>query len=268
ASALPCVPRPTIRLTLPARLRRAPGSLMASQLSGRTALSELSESKGLPDPPYLPDPTCLPDLPCLPSPPQRLRNRRRDDKSRVRIGMPIPRQPPREIERHQHVRQPWFVEDSPPQRPLHRFLDAELRYHDQRRRAALTRELHDPSECFARHDHATLDRAIAAIGYEQSRERRQPPVRPLREPYQSRPEMRAVVIEIAAEERRHEQRDDGQRLTESRKLALKPQVRLVGAEAMDGQVCALDVQHYAGLRRNALVKREPFAEHHRFADEQ
>ena len=46
------------------------------------------------------------------------------------------------------------------------------------------------------------------------------------------------------------------------------QIRLIGAEAVDGQVRALDPHHRADLRRHALLPRQPFAEHHRLADEQ
>ena len=46
------------------------------------------------------------------------------------------------------------------------------------------------------------------VRHEQRRERRQPPVLLRRQPDEPRPEMRPVVVQVSAEQRRHEQRDD------------------------------------------------------------
>ena len=102
----------------------------------------------------------------------------------------------------------------------------------------------------------------------ESGERRQPSVRHARKPDQPRPEVRPVVVEVSAEERRHEERDHGHRPAKARKFRCKPQKCLVGAVAVDGQVRALQPDHRPDLGRDALVPGQPFAEHHRLAGEQ
>ena len=77
-----------------------------------------------------------------------------------------------------------------------------------------------------------------------------------------RVEMRPILVEVAAEERGHEDRDHGDWLAETRQLHLEPQVGLVAAEAVNGEVCRLDAQHRADLGRDALVPGQAFAEHH------
>src|SRR5205814_9265168 len=53
-----------------------------------------------------------------------------------------------------------------------------------------------------------------------------------------------------------------------RQLRGKPQIRLVAAEAVNGNVGALDPGHRSDLSGNTLLPRQPFAEHHRLAGEQ
>ena len=100
------------------------------------------------------------------------------------------------------------------------------------------------------------------------RERRQPPMLFRRQPDKPGPEMRPIVVQVPAEERRHEQRDHRHRPPKTGQLHLEPQIRLVAAKAVDGQVRALDPHHRADLRRHALLPRQPLAEHHRLTHEQ
>jgi len=75
----------------------------------------------------------------------------------------------------------------------------------------------------------------------------------IRAPDRARP----LVVRVAAEERGHENRDDGDGLPKARQLRLKPQIRLVGAEAVDGEVRALDAEHRANLRGDASSHVSP-----------
>ena len=86
-------------------------------------------------------------------------------------------------------------------------------------------------------------------------------------PRQIRVEVRPVVVEVAAEERGHQQRDDGRRPPKSRQLLHEPRVRLIVAVAVHREVRALDAEHRGGLRGNRLLPRQSFAEHHRLPGE-
>ena len=80
--------------------------------------------------------------------------------------------------------------------------------------------------------------------------------------------MRPVVVQVPAEDRGHEQRDDGDGLSEAGQLPLEPQICLIAAEAVHGEVRALDPHHGADLRGHAVLPRQIFPEHHGLADEQ
>lgn len=119
--------------------------------------------------------------------------------------MAIPRQPPARIDRHEQVRQGGLVEDPLAQPRFDRFLSAELRYDDERRGIPRAGELDSRAEDFARDRDAALDRLVAAVRHDEAGQRH-PLLRP---PHQSRREVRPVIVEVPAEERRHEERDHG-----------------------------------------------------------
>ena len=80
--------------------------------------------------------------------------------------------------------------------------------------------------------------------------------------------MRSILIEVPAEECRHKKRDDGHGSAETGQLRLKPEIGLVVAIAVDGQIRSLHPHHRTDLRRHALIVSEPFAEHHRLTGKQ
>ena len=78
--------------------------------------------------------------------------------------------------------------------------------------------------------------------------------------------MRAILIQIPAKQRRHEDRHDGDGPAgEARQLGLQSQQRLIGTVAIDCEIGAGDAQHRADLRGDALFPRQALAEHHRLA---
>ena len=155
-----------------------------------------------------------------------------------------------------------------PQDPLGRRFRTQLRNDDQRLRSTRARELDGRAKHLARHLNALANRRIGAIRHEQTGQRREARCVFRREPRQSRTEMRSVVVEIAAEQRGHEQRHDCNRLSKARQLCLEPQVRLVGTVPVDRKVCGLDAEHRADLGRHRFVPRQSLAKHHRLAGEQ
>ena len=65
----------------------------------------------------------------------------------------------------------------------------------------------------------------------------------------------------------HEQRDDGHGLPEAGQFLHEPQIRLIAAEAVHGEVRALDPHHGTDLRWHAVLPHQTFPEHHGLADE-
>ncbi len=86
-----------------------------------------------------------------------------------------------------------------------------------------------------------------------------------RQPDQSRSEMRTIVVEIPAEERGHEERDERDGPLKARQFGFDAQVRLICRVAVHREVRALHVHQRANLRRDRLVPVQPFSEHHRLA---
>jgi polyisoprenoid-binding protein YceI len=196
------------------------------------------------------------------APAQSSRDRLGDLPRGARVGMHVPRQPPVSADRHEHVRDLRVVEDPSAQRRLELVFGTELRHEDDRRRVPGLRQIDRRVEDCAGHRDAAIDRPLAAERHEQLGQREDTRTRLGRHPREIRPEMRPVLIEVSTEERWHEERDHRGRLTKSRQFPLEPQVGLVAAVAVNGEVGGLDAQHLPDLGRDAVVPGQAFAEHH------
>ncbi len=89
-----------------------------------------------------------------------------------------------------------------------------------------------------------------------------------RMPAQRGVEMRPVVVEVALEQARREQRDHCRRAFEPRQFLGQPHQRLVGAIAVDREIGALQPGRPFQPTSDRLVPVQTKAEHDRFADEQ
>ena len=115
------------------------------------------------------------------------------------------------------------------------------------------------------HRNAALDRRLAAKRHDERRERHQSRAGHSWAAGQSRSEMRAVVVEVPAEERGHEERDERDGPLKARQFGFDAQVRLICRVAVHREVGALHLHQRAHLRRDRLVPVQSFSEHHRLA---
>jgi len=196
------------------------------------------------------------------APAQSSGNRVGDLPRGARVGMDVPRQPPVSADRHEQVRDLRVVEDPSAQRRLEFVLGTELRHEDDRRRVPGARQIDRRVEHGASHRDAAIDCSLATERDEELGQREQTRTLLGGQPREVRSEMRPVLVEIAAEERSHEDRDHGDGLAETRQLPLEPHAGLVGAVAVNSEVCRLDAQHRTDLGRDAVVPVQAFAEHH------
>ncbi len=196
------------------------------------------------------------------APAQSSRNRVGDLPRGARVGMNVPRQPPVSADRHEDVRNLRVVEDPSAQRRLELVFGTELRHEDERRRVPGTRQVDRRVEHSAGRRDAAIDRTLAAERHEELGQRQHTRAPLGRHPYEVRPEMRPILVEIAPKECGDEERDHGDWLAETRQLQLEPHVRLVVAVAVNGEVGWLDPEQRPGLGRDAVVPGQTFAEHH------
>jgi len=175
---------------------------------------------------------------------------------------------PGRIDFHPHIGHAGLVEDPAAQSLFDPILRAKLRHDHERRGSAIVGQFHCGPKHLTRYRNATLHRLIAAVWRHELYQRSQSRVSHCGQPHESRAEVRSIVVEISAEERGHEKRDDGDRPMKARQLRLKPEIRLVGGIAVDCQIRVLRAESRGHLRRNAFLPREPLPEHYRFAREE
>ena len=191
-----------------------------------------------------------------------------DGASCASVGVSVPRQTPGWVNLDHKVRETCIVENPATQHLLRRIFLAELQHDNERRRSMCARQLTGGLKHLTGHVDTALDRRVCAVRNKQFSERSQPRAVLSRKPDETWREMRSILIQIPAKERRHEKRNHGHRSAKMWELRLKSQVRLVVAISMDGQIRSLHPPDRAYLRRNAFLPREPLAEHHRLTGEQ
>ena len=120
----------------------------------------------------------------------------------VRVWVPIPGQSPIRIEVHEHG---WDVvgQDALPNRPLEVVLSSKLRDKHKRCRLTSPGKFDHRHECLMRYANAPFDGRVAAVGHQQPSKRHQPRLVLRSVPDEPRPEMRAILIEVPAEQLAH-----------------------------------------------------------------
>ena len=130
----------------------------------------------------------------------------RDDPICARIGVSVPRQMPLRIDGNDDVRHTGSVEDAPPKLLFRRRLNADLRNNDKRNRVSLPGKRPDRTKNTARHPNASIHGCVTPIGNDESGQRQEMRSTRSRMPGQFRVEVRPIVVEVAAEQRGHEER--------------------------------------------------------------
>src|SRR5581483_7558327 len=143
-----------------------------------------------------------------------------------------------------------------------------LQHDEERYRPVCSCQLISGADHFLGDCYTAFNRGFGAIGHDQLRQRCD--TRPFlrRQPHKAWAKMRPILVEVATEEIRHEQRHYGHWLLKIGQCRLQPQIRLVVTVAVNCEIRSLYTHHRTDLGRYALIVSEPLTEHYRLTGKQ